>query len=260
MKNHYKILLIFIVLTLSRLLSYSQKVNNNYFSNINHEFNKIGCRSKLQNDSTIPISIKFNPLQWYHDDIRFFFEYPIAKNMSLELRLGYRNSILNPYLYEYENYEYTYTDQTTGESKTIRESTKGFNIGIGYNYYMKHNWYIQPCVLFKDYWYIFGDPEDWTYVDKFFFGGTANWDNWKNSFRKNILSGEIRIGKIFSINNFLINPFFGLGFRYKWMLVSNDNYFGSAYSSYSFVPGTKKHGSTPTLHLGFNIGWAFKKK
>jgi len=214
-----------------------------------------------QDSSATGINIKVNPFQWYYDDIRVFAEYPFNKNTSLQLRLGYHDSRINPYHIKYLNTnDVSFYNSVTDEWDTVSYLSRGFMIGLGYNYYLRNGWYVQPSLLYKQYYYVFGESENWANgITMFFLFDETEAQN-RSNFYKRIYSLECRYGKAIVFNRFLLDLYAGAGIRIRnaeidhnpLVLYGPDN-------DYEQIDFDKKTQLWPTLHLGLNIGWIIKK-
>lgn len=100
-----------------------------------------------RDSSATGINIKLNPFQWYYDDIRVFAEYPFNKNTSLQLRLGYHDSRINPYHIKYLNTnDVSFYNSVTDEWDTVSYLSRGFMIGLGYKLLHK-KWLVCEALL-----------------------------------------------------------------------------------------------------------------
>lgn len=211
-----------------------------------------------RDSSATGINIKVNPFQWYYDDIRVFAEYPLSKNNSLQLRLGYRDYRINPYDQKYNDRDQIYRDPVTDQYDTALYSAVGFSLGLAYNHYYRNNWYIQPSFLFRH--------------TSFSFGWDDNWNNWVlqwltydttsegadiSDFIKNIYALEFRYGKVFIFNRFILDLFTGAGVRLRYGRIIPGTGYGITHDQVFYH--STEYEVTPTLHLGLNIGWIIKK-
>lgn len=215
-------------------------------------------RISAQNDSSaIGFNIKINPFEWLYDDIRVFVEYPLNKNNSFQLRLGYRDSHINPYEIKYLNTERRYYNSSAMQYDTAKYSSRGFMLGLAFNHYFRNKWYIQPSFLFKHYHFIFSPDEnmDNLLVQLTTYDETEA-EN-RNNFVKNIYALEFRYGKVFVFNRFLLDTYVGAGARLRWQQIDDVNPYGTQYDTQS--SGSINYEFVPTLHLGLNIGWKIGK-
>lgn len=195
-------------------------------------------------------AIKINPLEWLYDDVRLSFAYPISHKVSLELRIGYRNTVLNPYEQKHEYVDYTFFNDSIGDYQTLEYNSSGVNIGIAGNFFLSEYWYIQPSFLYKRYKYIFADEYTWqegpmSYLECY--------NNERTDYLKQVVAFEIRCGKVFFVRKFLIDLYSGIGLRYKWRELLENNYdwiYHSGYSRQYYLDTT-----LPSIHLGISIGF-----
>lgn len=194
-------------------------------------------------------AIKFNPLSWLYDDVRFCVEFPITNKVSLEFRIGYKNTVINPYELKYQYVDRTFFNDSIGDYQTLKYNCHGFNVGIAGNFYLKNGWYIQPSFFFKRYTYIYADEYTWHEGPMSY---QECYNNERTDYLKSVFAFEFRYGRTFYFNRFLINLYTGLGVRYKKRELLENNYewiYSSHYTRHSL------EAILPTAHLGINVGW-----
>jgi|GEM_PF-1730794 len=195
-------------------------------------------------------AIKINPLQWLWDDIRVMLEVPINKNNSLQFRVGYRNSAINPYEKIYCFEKDVFWDNLTNQNITYQYKSSGYNAGIGFNHYFKNNYYIAPSLLYKRYRFSYAPPEQWWFTEHF---GSDPETPLRNNFIKSIYAVELRGGKVLYYKRWLFDFYTGIGFRMRSAEVLYLYRYSADFISYNFP--NSKFEEAPTLHAGVNIGF-----
>ncbi len=144
---------------------------------------------------------------------------------------------------------YTFFNDSTGFMQTLDYRSSGFNTGIACNIYLNDHWYIQPSVMYKQYKFLFATEYDWydgpnSYVECY--------NNERTDFMKYVFSKEIRLGRVFYINRFLINAYCGIGHRVKHRKLIENNW-DWIYTPIGFH--RQMNQTLPTFHLGITIGY-----
>ncbi len=198
-------------------------------------------------------AIKINPLQWLWDDIRVMLEVPINKNNSLQFRVGYRNSAINPYEKIYCFEKDVFWDNLTNQNITYQYKSSGYNAGIGFNHYFKNNYYIAPSFLYKRYEFSYAPPEHWWFTEHF---GSDPETPLRDNFFKTIFAIELRYGKQLYYKHFIFDIYIGAGFRNRILDNMDIYYCDGSMSNFQQSHGDNYHETlqTPTVHAGINIG------
>jgi len=252
-KISWTIITILLLTGISQLKSFAQTAQ---FKNgcITENYSRLKPNAGYSYDSAQShLAIKLNPFSWLYDDVRICVEHPISNKVSLEFRIGYKNTVINPYELKYQYVDYTFFNDSIGDYQTLKYNCNGFNVGIAGNFYLRNSWYIQPSFFYKRYTYTYADEYTWhegpmSYLELY--------NNERTDYLKSVIAFEFRYGKTFFFNRFLINLYTGLGIRYKWRELLDNNYDWIYHAGYT---RRSLEATLPTAHLGVNIGWRLGK-
>ena len=252
MKNMLSIVIVIILFSgITPVQAFAQNAHLRKGFSLNKSEFKSTCTENIIDSTQSHFSIKMNPLQWLWDDIRVMLEVPINKNNSLQFRIGYRNSAINPYDKKYCREKDVFLDYPTNQYITYQYKVSGYNAGISFNHYFKNNYYIAPSFLYKRYRFYYAPPEHWWFYEHF----EADPETpLRNNFIKSIYAVELRCGKVLYYKRWLFDFYAGCGFRMRSAEVLDIyNNSTSHFTSYNF-PNSKTE-EAPTFHAGVNIGF-----
>ncbi len=194
-------------------------------------------------------NIKTNPLQFVMGEARFLGEKRLTQYQAIELIASY-----------YLNYSYI---EEHGIYPKF-SNRNGFKAGISYKFYSWNNWYLNPLFF---YTYLNYSGATTVSVDGFYYG---EWHekmaNQKYDFSKQNYTVAFLAGKRFLVsNNFFIEAYLGVGYRYKKINITDchcDVPFpspydctGNLYSDNNSSKTASFHENLPTIQMGFNVGF-----